>query len=82
MIYVHNEKLKKVSSVYSKALLQQNNLLDLGYNSDISSAAQKIYNIDDIKFFVCYNKKDGYTFSLYCILGDHESEGTIIIKNY
>ena len=40
-----------------KALLQENNLLDLGYDCDISSPAQKIYNIDENKFFVCYNKK-------------------------
>ena len=45
------------------------------------SPAQKIYNIDGNKFFVCYNKQDGYTYSLYCILGEHVSEGSIIKKS-
>ena len=37
---------KEVPNNYSQALLQQNNLFDLGYNCDISSTVQKIYNID------------------------------------
>ena len=47
---------RNITSVYSKALLQQNNLLDLGFDCDISSPAQKIHNIDGNKFFACYNK--------------------------
>ncbi len=65
---------KEVPSDYSQALLQPNNLLDLGFDCDISSPAQKIHNIDGNKFFVCYNKKDSNTFSLYCILGEHVSK--------
>ncbi len=47
----------------------------------ISSTIQKIYNIDGNKFFVCYNKEVDNTFSLYCIIGEHETESSIKIKS-
>ena len=71
---------KEVPNDYSLALLQQNNLYDLGFDCDITSVAQKIYNIDGNKFFVCYNKEVGGLFPFYCIIGEHVSEGSIKIK--
>ena len=34
-----------------------------------------------INFLFVIIKKDGNTFSLYCILGEHVSKGSIIIKS-
>ena len=72
---------KTISNDYSQTLFQKNNLVDLGFNCDTTSPAQKIYNIDGNKFFVCYNKEISNTFSFYCIIDEHESEGSIKIKS-
>ena len=71
---------KNIPNDYSEALLQRINLVNLGFDCDITSIAQKIYNIDGNKFFVCYNKEIRSTFAYYCIIGEHESVNSITIK--
>ncbi len=65
-------------SDYSDTLIQKNNLVDLGFNCDSRSIGQKIFNIDDNKFFICYSQTDN---NIYCILGKHQLPNFLIITS-
>ena len=65
-----------INQEYSNALIQKNTLVDIGFNCDSKSVGQKIYNIDDDQFFVCYSQTDN---NIYCILGKHELSNSLKI---
>ena len=63
------------SNTYSSILLQQN---IIGFNCDNDSPGQKILNIDENKFLICYSKTNS---NIYCLFGKHQTVNSLIITS-
>ena len=70
---------KDITSIYTETLIQKKNLVELGFDCNIKSQGQKIYNINGNKFLICYSKYEDNSF--YCIIGEHNSINSIKIKS-
>ena len=67
---------------YSQALIKNYNLPQLNINCGITSKVQKIYNINENKFYICYSLSDSNNINnIYCILCEHESTTSIKITS-
>ena len=67
---------------YSQASIKKYHLTDLNINCGITSKVQKIYNIDNNKFYICYSITDNSNINnIYCLLAEHELSTSIKITS-